>query len=149
RPDGLYGAAKAYMEALGRFASDASGLPVSVLRIGTIRSNLSLQELIDSDELPYLGFGEARAQRLKRTWLTGDDLVNILEEEFTAYRPYRLRPAPSSPDRQQCDHSGHPGVNLWPQNAASGRQAAAIQIVHRVDSRIEHLLISAHVDFTR
>jgi len=109
RPDGLYGAAKAYMEALGRFASDASGLPVSVLRIGTMRSNMSLQELIDSDELPYLGFGEARAQRLKRTWLTGDDLVNILEEEFTAEEPYRLRYATSSPNQLQWDHTVYTG----------------------------------------
>src|SRR5690606_11862707 len=41
RPDGMYGAAKAFMEALGRFASDASGLPVSVLRIGTMRANMT------------------------------------------------------------------------------------------------------------
>lgn len=105
RPDGLYGAAKAYMEALGRFASDASGLPVSVLRIGTMRNNMSLQELIDSDEMPHLGFGEFRAQRLQRTWLTGDDLVKILVEEFTAEEPYRLRYATSSPDQEQWDHT--------------------------------------------
>lgn len=109
RPDGAYGAAKAYMEALGRFASDASGLPVSVLRIGTMRNTMTLQELIDSDEMPQLGFGEFRVQRLKRTWLTGDDLVDILLEEFNADEPYRLRYATSSPDQEEWDHSVYTG----------------------------------------
>ncbi len=109
RPDGLYGAAKAYMEALGRFASDSSGLPVSVLRIGTMRTNMTLQELINSDEMPQLGFGELRAQRLKRTWLTGDDLIDILREEFSAEEPYRLRYATSSPDQEQWDHTVYTG----------------------------------------
>lgn len=109
RPDGMYGAAKAYMEALGRFASDASGLPVSVLRIGTMRANMTLQELINSDEMPQLGFGELRAQRLKRTWLTGDDLIDILREEFSAEEPYRLRYATSSPDQEQWDHTVYTG----------------------------------------
>src|SRR5699024_1476474 len=109
QPDRLYDTAKAYMKVLGRFGSDASVLSVIVQRIRTTRSDLSLPELIDSDELPYLGFGAARAQRLKRTWLTGDDLVNILEEEFTAEEPYRLRYATPSPDQQQWDHSVYTG----------------------------------------
>lgn len=105
RPDGMYGAAKAYLEALGRFATDSSGLPVSALRIGTMRANMTLQELIDSDELPYLGFGEFRTQRLKRTWLTGSDLVDILCQEFGAEEPYRLRYATSSPEQFEWDHT--------------------------------------------
>lgn len=109
RPDGLYGATKAYMEALGRFASDASGLPVSVLRIGTMRNNMSLQELIDSDEMPHLGFGRFRADRIKRTWLTGHDLVDILLVEFQAPKPYRLRYATSSPNQQEWDHTVYAG----------------------------------------
>jgi len=109
RPDGLYGAAKVYMEALGRFASDSSGLPVSALRIGTMRKTMTLQELIDSEEMPQLGFGELRAERLRRTWLTGDDLVDILVEEFEAAEPYRLRYATSSPEQHQWDHTVYTG----------------------------------------
>lgn len=105
RPDGLYGAAKAYMEALGRFASDSSGLPVSVLRIGTMRDNMTLQELIDSDEMSHLGFSEFRERRLKRTWLTGDDLADMLFVEFNAPEPYRLRYATSSPEQTVWDHT--------------------------------------------
>jgi len=74
-----------------------------------MRNNMSLQELIDSDEMPHLGFGELRAQRLKRTWLTGDDLVQILLEEFAADEPYRLRYATSSPDQRQWDHTVYTG----------------------------------------
>ena len=105
RPDGVYGAAKAYMEALGRFASDSSGLPVSVLRIGTMRATMTLAELIDSDELAYLGFGEFRIRRLKRSWLTGDDLVELLLSEFGAAEPFRLRYATSSPEQYEWDHT--------------------------------------------
>ncbi|WP_161485771.1 hypothetical protein [Enteractinococcus helveticum] len=47
--------------------SSESGLPGRVLRIGTMRANMTLQELIDSKELAHLGFGEFREQRLKRT----------------------------------------------------------------------------------
>src|SRR5690625_2112905 len=65
RPDGLYGAAKVFMEALGRFASDASGLRISALRIGTMRAPMSVQELIDSDEMQALGFDERREERLR------------------------------------------------------------------------------------
>lgn len=105
RPDGMYGAAKAYMEALGRFASDSSGLPVSGLRIRTMRANMTLQELIDSDEMPQLGFGDFSAQRLKRTWLTGDEMVDMLLEAFNAPEPYRLWFATSSPEQQEWDHT--------------------------------------------
>lgn len=105
RPDGAYGAAKAHMEALGRFASDSSGLPVSILRIGTMRANMTLQELIDSTELAYLGFGEFRRHRLTRTWLRGGDLVAIVREEFAASEPFRLRYTTSSPGQQEWDHT--------------------------------------------
>lgn len=47
--------------------SSESGLPGSVLRIGIMRANMTQQEFIDSDDLAYLGFGEFREQRLKRT----------------------------------------------------------------------------------
>ena len=109
RPDGAYGAAKAQMEALGRFASDVAGLPVSILRIGTMRSTMTLQELIDSQELAYLGFGEFRTQRLTRSWLSGADLVTILHEELSATEPFRLRYATSSPEQAQWDHTVYTG----------------------------------------
>ena len=70
---------------------------------------MTLQELIVSDELPQLGFGEFRKERLKRTWLTGDDLVDIIFEEFVAEEPYRLRYATSSPDQGQWDHTVYTG----------------------------------------
>lgn len=58
--------------------------------VETIRDNMSLQELIESDEMPHLGFGELRAQRLSRTSLSGDVLVDLLLEEFYSEVPYRL-----------------------------------------------------------
>ena len=38
RPDGLYGATKAFSEALGRLYADKFGLEVVALRIGTLRA---------------------------------------------------------------------------------------------------------------
>lgn len=105
RPDGLYGAAKLYMESLGRFAADWAGLPVSILRIGTMRTGMTKEDLIASDQLPYLGTGTFRTQRLSRSWLEPADLVHILAEELQATETFRIRYATSTPDQQEWDHS--------------------------------------------
>lgn len=104
RPDGTYGAAKVFVEALARFTAGWTGLPVSVLRLGTMRSGMSLQQLIDSDELPYLGFGAFRRARLNRSWLTAGDLARYVLEELDAPETFRMRFATSAPDQREWDH---------------------------------------------
>lgn len=106
RVDGAYGAAKAFAENLAQLASDWYGLPVSILRLGTMRRDpITLEDVIASDELPYLGNGEFRRDRLTRSWLTGPDLVHIMKEELQATDVFRMRFATSSPDQEAWDHT--------------------------------------------
>lgn len=112
RPDGFYGVGKGFVESLSRFASDWSGMGVSVLRIGTFRSNLTKDDLIESDELSYLGFGAKRIDRINRTWLTSEDMVRGVLEEIRSTEKYRLRCLTSAPDQSDWDHSVFLGDNF-------------------------------------
>jgi uronate dehydrogenase len=64
RPDGLYGATKAFAEALGRMYADRFGLEVVALRIGTFEARPHSTR----DLSTWLSFGDAR--RLVRAALT-------------------------------------------------------------------------------
>ena len=96
RPDGLYGVAKVTGEALARAAAEFSGLPVSVLRIGTVRLNDDVEEAAAEEGFAYIGNREAVRRRLSRTWLSHGDLIRYVREEFTVPETFRLRYAASS-----------------------------------------------------
>jgi nucleoside-diphosphate-sugar epimerase len=98
RPDGLYGAAKIAGEALARAAAEFAGLPVSVLRIGTVRLDDNVEHAVDEKGFAYIGDREAVGRRLNRTWLFHADLVRLVREEFTAPETFRLRYAASAGD---------------------------------------------------
>lgn len=98
RPDGLYGVAKLAGEALGRAAAELTGLPVSVLRIGTVRAIDDPVLAATEPGFAYIGDPAAVHRRLQRTWLFHSDLVRIVREEFAAVETYRLRYATSSPN---------------------------------------------------
>lgn len=91
RPDGLYGASKAFVEALGRFAAEYAGLPVSVLRIGTMRLEDSPTVLGNEPSFEYLGNPDDVVARMNRTWLYHDDFEKILREELGAEETFRAR----------------------------------------------------------
>lgn len=95
RPDGLYGVAKATMEAMGRAAAECNGLPVSVLRIGTVRVDDDFDKAVAEPGFAYIGDHDAVRRRLTRTWLGHADLIRIVREEFTARETFRLRYAVS------------------------------------------------------
>ncbi|MDQ0820751.1 nucleoside-diphosphate-sugar epimerase [Arthrobacter sp. V4I6] len=95
RPDGLYAASKAFVEALGRSAAECSGLPVSVLRIGTMRVVDDPRALAGSRAFRYIGSPEQVVARMERTWLYHEDFRRILLEEFAAKETFRLRYAVS------------------------------------------------------
>jgi nucleoside-diphosphate-sugar epimerase len=97
RPDGLYGVAKATMEALGRAAAECNGLPVSVLRIGTCRVDDDFDRCVQEPGFAYIGDHDAVHRRLSRTWLAHADLVRIVREELAAPETFRLRYAISNP----------------------------------------------------
>jgi uronate dehydrogenase len=104
RPDGLYGVAKIAGEALGRAAAEFAGLPVSVLRIGTVRLDDDLDQAVGEDEFAYIGDRQAVRDRLNRTWLFHADLVRMVREEFVASETFRLRYAASTEDEVWSGH---------------------------------------------
>ena len=71
RPDGVYGAAKIWGEALGRYFSDRHGMEVIVLRIGSYEYR---QKPTDFSMGP----------RILSTWLSDRDLLNLVERSIVA-----------------------------------------------------------------
>ncbi|MDQ1248778.1 MAG: uronate dehydrogenase [Actinomycetota bacterium] len=98
RPDGLYGVAKATMEAMGRAAAECFALPVSVLRVGTCRAEDDVEKAVREPGFSYLGDLDAVRRRLSQTWLSHPDLFRIVREELAASETFRLRYAISSTD---------------------------------------------------
>lgn len=95
RPDGIYAASKAFVEALGRGAAEYSGLPVSVLRIGTMRHIDDPGNLANDPSFSYIGTPEMIVARMQRTWLYHEDFRQIVLEELEATETFRLRYAVS------------------------------------------------------
>lgn len=70
RPDGFYGASKAFGEALGRYYADAFGISVICLRIGTCRSE---SYVINRD-----------SDRILSTWLSHRDMIHLVQQSIEA-----------------------------------------------------------------
>jgi nucleoside-diphosphate-sugar epimerase len=98
RPDGLYAASKAFVEALGRSAAEYAGLPVSILRIGTMRRTDDPRALAADPAFAYVGDPVAVAARMERTWLYHEDFRRVVLEELAAPETFRLRYAVSGTD---------------------------------------------------
>lgn len=98
RPDSEYGVAKAFVEAYGRYASEQLGVPVSCLRIGTVRPIDDPEVYVCSPDFRSIGCAKVVRNRLSNTWLTHHDMVRIVEEELASPDTFRLRYAYSGPD---------------------------------------------------
>jgi nucleoside-diphosphate-sugar epimerase len=86
RPDGYYGASKAYGEALGRWYNDAFGLPVINLRIGS-----------------YLD--RPTSARNLSTWLSPRDMAQITWRAIESDAPWGIFYAISGNTRRYWDIS--------------------------------------------
>ncbi len=71
RPDGVYGAAKVWGEAVGRYFSDRYGMEVVVLRIGSYEYRARPPDF-------------AMGPRILSTWLSDRDLVGLVERAVAA-----------------------------------------------------------------
>lgn len=78
RPDSLYGASKAWGEALGRFYAERGGLEVVCLRIGAVTEDDTPIDPASRDEPP------AVARRVPGMWLSHRDCVSLVEAALTA-----------------------------------------------------------------
>lgn len=79
RPDSLYGVWKAFGEALGRYYSDAHGLQVACIRIGSITSEDDpLHESVRRSS-GWLPLNEAqRYERYAATWMSQRDFARLV-----------------------------------------------------------------------
>jgi nucleoside-diphosphate-sugar epimerase len=86
RPDSLYGASKAFGEALGRLYADRYGMDVVCLRIGIVRED---DDPARADAgrpfstLPMLTADESR-HRLRATWLSHRDCAQLIRRALEA-----------------------------------------------------------------
>ncbi len=79
RPDSLYGASKAWGEALGRFFAERHGLRVVCLRIGWVTEDDEPPSSTDArDEPPEI------AHRAPGMWLSHRDCASLIEASLTA-----------------------------------------------------------------
>lgn len=79
RPDSLYGVSKAYGEALGRYYSDAFGLRVYCLRIGTVRDDDDPRDPSVAQSSFWLNLTpEQKFDRLRATWLSKQDAAGLI-----------------------------------------------------------------------
>jgi nucleoside-diphosphate-sugar epimerase len=78
RPDSLYGASKAWGEALGRFYTERHGLEVVCLRIGAVTEGDEPPDTAARIEPPRV------ARRVPGMWLSHRDCVSLVEAALTA-----------------------------------------------------------------
>jgi uronate dehydrogenase len=92
RPDSAYGAAKAFGEAYGRFIAETTNTAVSCLRIGTVAPIDDPGAYASSSEFAHIPGGpRGVALRLRATWLSHPDLIQLVQEELSADDRFRLR----------------------------------------------------------
>ena len=89
RPDGYYAVSKLFGEALGRYFSEAYGISVICLRIGTVLKD----DNPESDE------------RCRSTWLSHRDLVHLVEQSLKANVRFGIYYGVSANDRKFWDIS--------------------------------------------
>ena len=91
RPDSLYGVGKAFGEALGRYYSEAFGLQVTCVRIGSIVAGDSPADpaLGVPSFLPHLSLEEAR-KRYAATWMSKRDFARLVRAIMARDVPFAI-----------------------------------------------------------
>ena len=79
RPDGLYGVWKAFGEVLGRYYSDAYGLQVACVRIGSITGADDPRDESVRESSGWLGLtDEEKFKRYAATWMSQRDYARLM-----------------------------------------------------------------------
>lgn len=79
RPDGLYGVAKAFGEVLGRYYSDAFGMDVVCIRIGSITEADDPRDESVRTSSGWLDLtGEEKFERYAATWMSHRDFARLI-----------------------------------------------------------------------
>ncbi len=121
RPDGYYGVSKAFGEALGRYYSDAFGMKIVCIRIGSVTPT-------DTPEgggatLGYLGVPrEILLERLKTTWMSHRDLARLIRAILVSDVPFAVvYGIGDNPNRFFDLEPGRTLFGFWPLDSAVPR----------------------------
>lgn len=91
RPDGLYGVWKAFGEVLGRYYSDAFGMQVACVRIGSITEADDPRDESVRESSGWLGLtGEQKFKRYAATWMSQRDFVHLVRAILARDVPYAV-----------------------------------------------------------
>ena len=91
RPDGLYGVWKAFGEVLGRYYSDAHGIQVACVRIGSITSADDPKDESVRESSGWLGLtDEQKFQRYAATWMSQRDFARLVRCILAHDVPYAI-----------------------------------------------------------
>lgn len=91
RPDGLYGVWKAFGETLGRYYSDAHGMRVACVRIGSITREDDPRHPSVASSAAWLGLTPAQAfARYAATWMSQRDFARLVRAILAHDVPYAI-----------------------------------------------------------
>ena len=91
RPDGLYGVWKAFGEVLGRYYSDAHGLQVTCVRIGSITAPDRPDDPSVAESSGWLGLTTAQKfERYAATWMSQRDFARLVRAICARDVPYAI-----------------------------------------------------------
>lgn len=125
RPDSLYGASKAFGEALGRLYSDQFGIHVVCLRIGSVRASPTPTRSDDGGIGPApAGFADT-SERLRATWLSYGDCAELIRCALDSDARWAIAYGTSDNPRQLWDlRSARDLLAYHPRDAAPVRPEA-------------------------
>lgn len=91
RPDGLYGVWKAFGEVLGRYYSDAYGIQVACIRIGSITEADDPRDPSVRESSGWLGLtDEQKFKRYAATWMSHRDFARLVRAILAREVPYAV-----------------------------------------------------------
>lgn len=91
RPDGLYGVWKAFGETLGRYYSDAYGMQVACVRIGSITQADDPRDASVREYSGWLGLSdEQKFKRYAATWMSQRDFARLVRAILARDVPYAV-----------------------------------------------------------
>ncbi len=123
RPDSLYGASKAFGEALGRYYAEAFEMSVVCLRIGSVLPDDDPSGASVAEGSGWFGLSEAdRYRRLRATWLSQRDCGRLVASALDAEVGWAVVFGTSANPRRlwDLDHARE-AIGYEPQDSAPDR----------------------------
>jgi nucleoside-diphosphate-sugar epimerase len=118
RPDGLYGVWKAFGETLGRYYSDAFGMQVACLRIGTITAEDDPKHESVRTSSGWLNLtDEEKFKRYAATWMSQRDFARLVRAILARTVPFAIVYAVGDNATRFWDlEPGRAIYGFWPQD---------------------------------